>query len=133
MIYLGNSPVGVASMPCGELTKYAEVKVTPTSEGTLIAQHNLGEIPKYVEITCPDSSEAATADGNIRYGIFSQKLGLTEGLYSGQTALMQRIYKPGTGSASEIYTFATDSVSFRYRNSAYKWNTNTEYTVKVYA
>lgn len=52
MIYLGNSPVGVALKGVGKLTKYAKISVSPAiGNGILEFSNPLGVVPKLVVIS----------------------------------------------------------------------------------
>lgn len=126
--------IGGAAM-IGDLSKFAEVKVTPTVMNYIIVPHSLGAVPVFVEITCADGSVAATTDGNIRYALLGTQCGVVYGLYTNQSKLMYRTFyrNDATNLSVEQYALNSEQIIIRNRNDAFAWNTSTEYTVKIYA
>ena len=132
MIYLGNSPVGVAVKGVGEFTKYEQHKVTPSETSNLTVSHNLGVLPKLVMF---NSTQTYGSISYINDGVLNQKCGNARTMASADTFSVNgfTVLTGTTGSSNSYAYFTNDSVVIRRATSAKYFDTNTEYTVDIYA
>lgn len=120
-----------------DFTKYAEVKVTPSTTQMLSVINPLGVVPKYVHITCGYNSAPYTNNGYSRELWATQIIGGVIGTSGSDGGVIYNVRKPvnQTPTAIEEYYLSDDALSF-YKSKGTvsgRWHTETEYTVHIYA
>lgn len=125
-------------MAIGNLTRYMKVKAIPSSEQILTVSNPLNIIPKYVHVDCPKTSAAYLNAGYI-HEVF-----LADGFYGVYCDTNGSDNSPRSTRANQVFTLPTAQQRFYlgdqevsiYKSSGSvsgRWNTNTEYTVHIYA
>lgn len=128
-------------MRLGSFTKYAKVKVTPTSNELFQVANPLGEVPKYVHIDCPVTSRPYEGqNGGVRFCSFWDEMTIgtmhssnraTEAVYNVTMKKSDTIPSPGT---MQKYYIGADYIAAQAAATASgRWSTVTEYTVHIYA
>lgn len=121
----------------GYFSKYASVKVTPSSTAKLSVENPLGVVPKYVHVTSEHDAAPYTAKGYARecwLADFRGSLYATNGSTGeDMTNIMSPVQQAPT--AVQTYYFGADTVEI-YKGTGSvsgRWHTSTEYTVHIYA
>ena len=138
MIFLGTSPVGVRIADVGEFSKHQQVKATPSSTNVLTISHNLGEKPKLVTITCPETSTPYTEEGYVRQIVTYQNVGGCWYHNSSNHNLVAAGYNRSAtdsipATTNLYYAYGTNQISVYRPGANGLWNTSTEYTIDLYA
>lgn len=116
----------------GNLSKYEKIKVTPSSSAELTGTFHLGVIPKIVIV---DSDQTYVATQFLKRGIFGVDFGAmsfingadSEGAY-GYTIKYNEI-----GTTNQTAYFSDTTITIRRGASTRYFDTNTEYTIEIYA
>lgn len=117
----------------GELTKYQRAIITPSDVAELRVSHTLGIIPKIVVFNSEQTFESALY---IINGVLSDNgSGSAKSFASGGTYVTNPytvfIQAPSTGNSSAYFT--DSEVVIRRASSAKPFDTNTAYTIDIYA
>ena len=120
-----------------DLTKYAQVKITPSTINILSVQNPLGIVPKYIHITCDNDSAPYLSNGYIREFQSSQWLGHEIGTNGSNGTLLQHPFYPVSETPTAVNRFhLSESIIEIYKGNGSisgRWHTGTEYTVHIYA
>lgn len=116
----------------GELSKYQQVKVTPSANTDLTFSHNLGVIPKLIIV---DSNQTYVSTQYMKSGVFDQHQGAMSFLdvNPSATGYYYTVNLNSTGTTNANIYVSDSSVSIRRGAATRYFDTNTEYTVDIYA
>ena len=115
----------------GEFSKYQRLKVTPSENTNLTFSHNLGVVPKAIFV---DSNQTYVSTTFLYAGVFSKDCGCMVNLSSnGGVVNGFNVRIDETGSSNSYCYMSSSSVVIRRATSAKYFDTNTEYTVDIYA
>lgn len=134
MIYLGNTPVGIADKGVGDFTKHQQVKVTPSDAKQISVNHSLGVVPKIVVVTSTQTyvSSQFMFDGILMETCGGMRFMSGAGTFNGYYYPVEIDGSPSSGTTQKAY-MSNSNVTIMRGASTRQFDTNTEYTVDIYA
>lgn len=121
----------------GSLSQYASAKATPSATTILSVTNPLGVMPKYVHIECDTDSAPFTSNGYVREAALTDSFGYCYTTNGSSGGLTGYVYSPVSDTPTAVNTFRiTADVIEVYKGTGSitsRWETNTEYTIHVYA
>ena len=124
----------------GEYSKYQIINNVRASNTYFTFSHSLGVVPTLVLITCASGSPARTNNGYIYDGIFGGIVGAATGinLSSGVLSFFaskfdENLTDVGGGASNGSHNFRSASCTIMPYGKNLVWNTNTDYTIQLYA
>ena len=119
----------------GNLSKFQQIKIIPSTASDLVVTHSLGVVPKVIIVTSPETSEPFTAEGFFRNCILSDVCGAV--LYHNKAN--HNIVVGGlilVANASNVtngnYYVSTNQIKIHQASGNGTWSTSTEYTFDIY-
>lgn len=118
----------------GEFSQYQKVLVTPSDSDYITFANPFEVDPKYIQITCPSDSQAATSLTYIREGIFKfDTFGALRYYISNGGERGICLLRHNTPTSGSRFGYYDDKIRIMKATTDATFSTSTEYIVELYA